>query len=87
MVRSQLIPADEATLFTEADYDCNIQEPGQGSDRVWYGNSTWATSIDDSNGRSVNRTYDNGNNICSNYYMGVNAGGGLLRAWDSRNTS
>jgi len=74
---------------SEAHFWCDVRMMGQGSDRVWYGNSTWATSIDDNSGWSKNRTYANyaGGNQCTSDYMKDNAGGGLLRTWDSRNTS
>ena len=75
-------------VSSEAHYWCGIQMMGQGSTRVWYGNSTWATSIDDSNGWSKNRNYSGyGPNQCTSDYQNENDGAGLLRTWDSRNTS
>lgn len=76
-------------VSSEAHFWCVVRMMGQGSDRVWYGNSSWATSIEDNSGWSKNRNWDSsyGPNQCPSDYQNDNAGGGLLRTWDSRNTS
>ena len=82
-----LFTNDQAIVYSETDYDCTTYMQGQGTDRVWYGNSSWATSINDSNGWSKNRNWTDGSTAgCSSDYMDENDGGGLLRTWDSRNT-
>ncbi len=83
-----LFSSPEAAVNSEAHFWCVVRMMGQGSDRVWYGNDTWATSIEDNSGWSKNRNWGNyGGNQCTSDYMKDNAGGGLLRTWDSRNTS
>ncbi len=79
--------SDEVQVESEADYPCVVQMLGQNSDRVWYGNSNWATSILDQNEWSVNRNWANSSPTCSSDYLSDNAGSGLLRTWDPRNTS
>jgi len=75
-------------VASEAHFYCNVRMMGQGSDRVWYGNATWGTSIEDNNGWSINRNWsDYGGNHCTSDYKSANGGPGLLRTWDSRNTS
>jgi len=84
-----LFSSPAAAVSSEAHFWCVVRMMGQGSDRVWYGNSSWATSIEDNSGWSKNRNWDSGYgpNQCTSDYMKDNAGGGLLRTWDSRNTS
>lgn len=83
-----LFGSPAVTVSSEAHFYCDVRMMGQGSDRVWYGNSTWGTSIEDNNGWSINRNWsDVGSNHCTSDYMSANGGPGLLRTWDSRNTS
>lgn len=64
-----LFSSPAVAVSSEAHFWCIVRMMGQGSDRVWYGNNTWATSIEDSNGWSKNRNWtDYGGNNCPSDY-------------------
>jgi len=80
------------TGTSEVDYSCVnsgdvpvIRMMGQGSDRVWFGNSSWNIDGKDSNGWAQ-RSWTFNSPFCTMDYQGATSTDGL-RTWDARNTS